>query len=261
MYDDGLIYRDYRLVNYCTRDGTSFSDLEVAHVEQKDPLFYLKYGPFVLATVRPETKFGDTAVAVNPDDKRYKDWVGKDIEVEGLLGKFKLKVIADPEIDPEFGTGVAKVTPSIDFKDFEIGKRHNLELKPIVGFDGKLTALAGPYSGMYVKQAREKIAADLKERGLVEKVDENYTHVVSKCYKCGMTLEPLPLEQWFVKIKPLAERAIEAVKKMMSKFSPRNLPKFTFNGWKIFGIGISVDKSSGEFKFQPGSVLIVKSGS
>lgn len=228
MYDDGLIYRDYRLVNYCTRDGTSFSDLEVAHVEQKDPLFYLKYGPFVLATVRPETKFGDTAVAVNPDDKRYKDWVGKDIEVEGLLGKFKLKVIADPEIDPEFGTGVAKVTPSIDFKDFEIGKRHNLELKPIVGFDGKLTALAGPYSGMYVKQAREKIAADLKERGLVEKVDENYTHVVSKCYKCGMTLEPLPLEQWFVKIKPLAERAIEAVKKDDVKIFPKEFTKVYF---------------------------------
>jgi len=222
MHDEGLVYRDYRLVNYCTRDGTSFSDLEVKHVEQKDPLYYLKYGPFVLATVRPETKFGDTAVAVNPKDKRYKKWVGKEVEVQGLLGKFKLKVIADDAIDPNFGTGVAKVTPAIDMTDFEIGKRHNLPMKLIVDFDGKLTKIAGPYAGMFVKQAREKVVADMKTQGLIEKIDEDYAHVVSKCYKCGMTLEPLPLEQWFIKVAPLAKAAIEAVKKGKINIFPKN---------------------------------------
>lgn len=228
MYDEGLIYRDYRLVNYCTKDGTSFSDLEVKHVEQKDPLYFLKYGPFVLATVRPETKFGDTAVAVNPNDKRYADWVGKEIEVEGLLGKFKLKVIADSVIDPDFGTGVAKVTPSIDMKDFEIGKRHNLPLKLIVGFDGKLTEIAGPYATLYVKEAREKVVADMKEKGLVEKIDENYIHTVSKCYKCGTTLEPLPLEQWFIKVDQLVKKAVKVVKERKIKIIPKNFETIYF---------------------------------
>ncbi len=222
MFDQGLIYRDYRLVNYCTRDGTSFSDLEVKHVEQKDPLYFLKYGPFVLATVRPETKFGDSAVAVNPKDKRYKAWVGKDIEVTGLLGQFKLKVIADEVIDPDFGTGVAKVTPSIDMKDFEIGKRHNLPMKLIVGFDGKLTEIAGPYAGLSVSQAREKVVADMKAKGLIEKIDENYIHTVAKCYKCGTTLEPLPLEQWFIKVAPLVEKAIKVVKEGKINIFPKN---------------------------------------
>ncbi len=222
MFSEGLIYRDYRLVNYCTRDGTSFSDLEVVHVEQKDPLYYLKYGPFVLATVRPETKFGDTAVAVNPKDKRYQEWIDKEVEVEGLLGKFKIKVIADELIDPEFGTGVAKVTPGIDFKDFEMGKKHNLELKMIVGFDGKLTDIAGPYAGLYVNQARKKVVEDMQAKGLIEKIDENYTHSVSKCYKCGTTLEPLPLEQWFIKVESLAKAAIQVVKEGQIKIYPRN---------------------------------------
>lgn len=141
LYADGLVYRGTRLVNYCTHCGTGFSDLEVKHVEQKDSLYFMKYGPFVLATVRPETKFGDTAVAVNPRDKRYRNWVGKEVEVEGLLGKFKIKVIADSAIDPKFGTGVAKVTPAHDLTDFEIGQRHNLEMKQVIGFDGRLTPL------------------------------------------------------------------------------------------------------------------------
>lgn len=228
MYDEGLIYRDYRLVNYCTKNGTSFSDLEVAHVEQKDPLYYLKYGPFVIATVRPETKFGDSAVAVNPNDKRYKDWIGKEVEVEGLLGKFKLKVIADDVIDPNFGTGVAKVTPSIDFKDFEMGKKHNLEMRMIVGFDGKLTSVAGPYAGLYVKEARKKVVEGMQAQGLIEKIDEEYVHTVSKCYKCGTTLEPLPLEQWFIKIDSPAKKALEVVKKGEIKISPKNFTGIYF---------------------------------
>ncbi len=212
MFDKGLIYRDKRLVNYCTHCGTSFSDLEVKHVERKDPLYYLKYGPFVLATVRPETKFGDTAVAVHPKDKRYKKWIGKKVEVEGLLGKFKMKVIADEAVDPKFGTGVVKITPAHDFVDFEIGKRHNLELKITINKEGKLTEVAGKYQGLTVSKAREIVVADLQKKGLIVKVDENYTHTIGTCYKCGRVLEPQLLPQWYVKIKPLAEKAIKAIK-------------------------------------------------
>jgi len=126
LADDGLVYRGDRLVNYCTHDGTSFSDLEVVYEERKNPLYYIKYGPLVLATTRPETKFGDTAVAVHPDDKRYKKYVGKELEIETVLGKAKIKVVADKMVDPDFGTGVVKITPAHDFDDFEVAKRHNL---------------------------------------------------------------------------------------------------------------------------------------
>jgi valyl-tRNA synthetase len=157
------------MVNYCTYCGTSLAELEVEHIERVDPLYYLKYGPFVLATVRPETKFGDTAVAVNPKDIRYKEWVGKEIEVEGLVGRFTLKVIADDFVDPKFGTGVVKVTPAHDPNDFEMGKRHGLKVKQVIDLNGRLTKITGPYAGMKVKAARTKIVEDLKEKGLIEK--------------------------------------------------------------------------------------------
>lgn len=239
LYDEGLVYREARLVNYCTRCGTSFSDLEVKHVEQVDPLYYIKYGPFILATVRPETKFGDTAIAVNPRDRRYQKWIGKEIEVEGLLGKFKIGVIADAVIDSKFGTGVAKVTPAHDMKDFEIGSRHNLPMKQIIDFNGRLTELTGPYAGLRVKAAREKVAADLKARGLIDHIDEKYTHTVATCYKCGTVLEPLPLEQWFVKVKPLSEAAAGAIEKEKISFVPKRFKKTAlqwlsnFHDWNI----------------------------
>ncbi len=239
LHDDGLVYRGERLINYCTKDGTGFSDLEVKHVEQTDPLYYMKYGPFVLATVRPETKFGDTAVAVNPKDKRYKQWVGKEVEVEGLLGKFNIKVVADEAIDPKFGTGVAKVTPAHDHTDFEIGKRHNLEMKQVIGLDGRLTEIAGPYAGMKVKAAREKVAADLAARGLIDHIDPNYVHTVATCYKCGTVLEPLPLSQWFIKVHPLADAAKDAIKKKKITFIPKRFEKRAtqwltdFHDWNI----------------------------
>lgn len=239
LYDEGLIYRDLKLVNYCTKDGTSFSDLEVKHVEQKDPLYYMKYGPFVLATVRPETKFGDTGIAVHPNDKRYKDYIGQEIEFEGLTGKVKLKVVGDSAVDPEFGTGVVKVTPAHDMTDFEIGKRHNLPMKQVIGFDGKLTDLAGKYKGLKVKEAREVVVKDLMDKGLIEKIDESYTHTVGTCYKCGRVLEPLPMEQWFVKVRPLAEKGIDTIKKKNVKFVPRRFEKTAvdwltnFHDWNI----------------------------
>jgi len=145
MENEGFVYRDSYIVNYCINCGTSLAELEVVHEERIDPLYYLKYGPFTVATVRPETKFGDTAIAVNPKDKRYKKWIGKEIEVNGLTGKFRLKVISDVFVDPEFGSGVVKVTPAHDPKDFEIGKRHKLEVKQVIGWDGRLNKLTGPY--------------------------------------------------------------------------------------------------------------------
>ncbi len=233
LHKDGLLYRDDRLVNYCTKCGTSYSDLEVKRVEQTDPLYYMKYGPFILATVRPETKFGDTAVAVNPKDKRYKPWIGKEIEVEGLLGPFTVKVVSDDAIDPKFGTGAAKVTPAHDFTDFEIAKRHNLPLKQIIGFDGRLTQETGPYAGLKVKAAREKVVADLTAKGLMDHVDENYVHSVATCYKCGTVIEPLPLPQWYVKTQNLAKPAIEAVKKGKTKIVPlKRFEKMYFDWMK-----------------------------
>ena len=144
LFAEGLVYRGNRLVNYCTHCGTAYSNLEVDHVERTDPLYFMKYGPFTLATVRPETKFGDTAVAVNPKDKRYTEWIDKEIEVDGLLGKFKIKVIADGAVDPEFGTGVVKVTPAHDPVDWEMGRRHNLEIKQGIGLDGRLNEKPHP---------------------------------------------------------------------------------------------------------------------
>lgn len=241
MHEDNLVYRDSRLVNYCIHDGTGFSDLEVKHVEQSDPLYYMKYGPFILATTRPETKFGDTAVAVNPKDKRYTGWIGKEIEVEGLLGPFNVVVVADDAIDPAFGTGVAKVTPAHDMTDFEIAKRHNLAAKQVIGFDGRLTDIAGPYKGMKVKAAREQIVKDMVARGLIDHIDEKYTHTVATCYKCGNILEPLPMPQWYVRTKPLAAKAMQAVKDGKTKIFPlKRFEKMYFDWLKnVFDWNIS----------------------
>jgi valyl-tRNA synthetase len=239
LYDEGLIYRDLRLVNYCVRCGTSFSDLEVNYIERPTPLYYLKYGPFTLATTRPETKFGDTAVAVNPKDKRYKKWIGKTIEVDGLIGKFKLKVIADDFVDPKFGTGVVKVTPAHDWADFETGRRHNLEVKQVIGFDGKLNKHTGRYEGLFVTKARKAVIEDLQKAGLIEKIKEDYEHRIGVCYKCGTAIEPLPLKQWFVKVRPLADNAKKLVEKDEIKIYPKRFKKIiiqwldNFHDWNI----------------------------
>ena len=216
MNKKGLVYRDLKLVNYCTKCGTAFSELEINREDRKTPLYYMKYGPFTLATVRPETKFGDTAVAVHPDDKRYKKYVGKEIEVEGLSGSFKIKVIADEYVDPEFGTGVVKITPAHDHNDFEVWQRHKEEIpgpKQVIGFDGRLNALTGPYEGMKVVNARPKVVEDLEKKGLIAKVDKNYQNNVAVCYRCGNQIEPLPLSQFFVKVKPLTKPVLEGLNK------------------------------------------------
>jgi len=225
LYDDGLIYRAERLVNYCTFDGTSFSDLEVVYEERQNPLYYIKYGPLVLATTRPETKFGDTAIAVHPDDKRYQKYIGKELEIETVLGKAKIKVVADKMVDPVFGTGVVKITPAHDFDDFEVATRHNLPMVRVINYDGKMNEKAGKFKGMYIKQARKAVVEQMQEKGLIDHIDDKYVHRIGLCYKCKNPIEPLPLEQWFIKMEPLAKSAIEVVKKEKIKIYPKNSEK------------------------------------
>ena len=228
MYEDGLVYRGLRVVNWCPKHKTALSDLEVKYAERTDPLYYIKYGPLTLATVRPETKFGDTAIAVNPHDKRYKQYIGKDIFGEGILGPVSFRVIADEAVDPAFGTGVVKVTPAHDATDFEIWTRHKDEIRGpmiVIDEDGRLTGATGPFHGLKVAEAREKVAEEMRRKGILEKVDPSYVHQVATCYKCGTTLEPLPKPQWFVKMEPLAKRAAEAVEKKKLAILPAHSAK------------------------------------
>jgi len=227
----GWIYQGERVINWCVRCSTSISDLEVNYVPEKTKLYYIKYGPFTLATTRPETKLGDTALAVHPDDKRYKKYVGKDLEVESVDNevpadqlakkkKIKLTIVADQAVDPEFGTGIVKVTPAHDITDFEISQRHNLPSVKIIDERGKMGENAGVrYRGMKTTQAREKIVKDLEELGLMEKV-EDYEHNIARCDRCNSVIEPLPSKQWFLKMDELAKLALEAVEKGEIKLIP-----------------------------------------
>lgn len=240
---DGLIYQGEKIVNWCPKHQTSLSDLEIRYEERKDPFYYIKYGPLELGTVRLETKFGDTAVAVNPKDKRYLKYIGKEIEIETLLGPRKIKVIADEAVDIEFGTGVVKITPAHDPVDFEVWQRHKSEIPaPIQVIDkfGRLNENTGPYQGLKVLEARQKIAEDMAKRGLLNplKTDQNYRHNVAVCYKCGSIIEPMILKnQWFVKMitKPntkkysLRDLGVRAVKKGAVKFIPKRFEKIFFH--------------------------------
>ena len=230
---EGKVYRDEYIVNYCTHCGTSLAELEVEHEERNDPLYYMKYGPFVLATVRPETKFGDTAVAINPKDTRYQKYVGQVIEVEGLIGKFRVKVIADDAVEQKFGTGVVKVTPAHDPNDFEMGKRHGLEIKQVIGLDGKLNDKTGPYRGLKVNEARKRVVEDLYKAGLIDRVDETYKHSVGVCYRCKRTVEPMVVPNWFIKVDELKGPVIEAVKNDRVKFYPKRFKKQMLNWLEI----------------------------
>ncbi len=232
LYDDGLAYRQERLVNYCTKNGTSFSDLEVVYVERDDKLYFIKYplsdgsGSITVATTRPETMFGDTAVAVNPADERYTSLIGKTVKLP--LTNRAIPIIADEAVEAEFGTGALKITPAHDPGDWETGQRHNLEAITVIGFDGRLTEAAGKYAGSSVLEARKAMVEDLESLELIEKVEE-YRHRVGTCYKCGATIEPLLREQWFIKIESLAKKAIEAVKSGEIKIYPLMFEKTYFN--------------------------------
>ena len=220
MWDDDLIYRGERLVNYCTHHRTGFADIEVEYQDKESPLYYLQYGPFELATTRPETKFGDTAVAVHPDDERYKDLVGKIIAVEGVNGPFEIRVVADAMVDREFGTGVVKITPAHDFNDWEVAQRHNLEAVRVINHDGTMNHRAGRFEGMTVLEARKAVVEALKERGMLIKVDTHYKNRVATCYKCGTVIEPMLMDQWFISMEKLATPAIIALQKNEISFYP-----------------------------------------
>ena len=236
---DDLIYKGKRIVNWCTKHQTSLSDVEIKYEERVDPLYFIKYGPLELATVRLETKFGDTSVAVNPKDKRYQQYIGKEIEIDGINGKIKIKVIADEAVDMEFGTGVVKVTPAHDQVDFDMWQRHKDEIPgpvQVINKYGKLNELAGIYNGMKVKEAREKIAEEMAQKGLLDptKTQHDYKHNVALCYKCGNIIEPMILDnQWFVKMtaKPksgglsLRDSAVKAVKSKKIIFTPQKVEK------------------------------------
>ncbi len=225
LYEEGLIYKGDYIINWCPRCHTALADLEVEHEEKDGFLYYIRYpfrdqeGYIVVATTRPETLLGDTAVAVNPEDERYRHLEGKILLLPIL--KRQIPIILDSYVDMEFGTGALKITPAHDVNDFEIGNRHGLERIKVIDEDGRMTHLAGPYRGMDRFECREKIVEDLKKMGLLEKI-EPYKTPLGHCYRCKTVIEPLLSKQWFVKVKPLAEKAIEAVKQGRTKIYPKN---------------------------------------
>lgn len=229
MYEQGLIYRGKYLVNWDPKLQTAVSDDEVNYQEVPGKLYWIKYGPITLATTRPETKFGDTAIAVHPDDHRYKDFVGQDIEVTLVTGEKKtVPVIADDVVDPEFGTGAVKVTPAHDRTDFEIGQRHKLPSIEVIDQYGKLTAVAGEFAGMKAGEARELIAKKMTEMGLMEKVTD-YTLRQPVSERSGAVIEPRLSTQWFMKTTALKDEAVKVVKSGAIKFHPKSLEKVYFH--------------------------------
>lgn len=210
LFADGLIYRGKRIVNWCTKHQTSLSDLETTSETRTDKLYYLRYGPLVVATVRPETMFGDVAIAVNPTDQRYQQYIGQQISVQTPIGEMSLPVIADQAVEIAFGTGALKITPAHDPNDFDIALRHQLPSKEVIDQHGRLNQLTGKYAGLKVAEARPQVVADLQALGLLLK-EEPYEHNVLVCYKCQRILEPRIIPQWFVKTNSLADRASQAV--------------------------------------------------
>lgn len=231
MFDDGLIYRGLRIINWCPKHQTSLSDVETENKEKADSFYYFKYGPFTIGTARPETKFGDKYVVMHPDDKRYSAYShGQKIELEWINGPITATIIKDTAVDMEFGTGVMTITPWHDAIDFGIAERHKLDKEQIIDMRGKLLPIAGEFAGQKISEARPKIVEKLKSKGLLVKVDEKYIHNVPVCYKCETAIEPQILPQWFVKMESLAENALRASEKGEVKFYPDNYRKI-FEYW------------------------------
>lgn len=233
LYDKGLIYQGSRIINWCPSCTTALSDAEVEYSEQEGYFWHIKYpfkdgdGFVEIATTRPETLLGDTAVAVNPDDERYKDLVGKML-ILPLVGR-EIPVIADDYVDKEFGTGCVKITPAHDPNDFEVGLRHNLEQIKVMNDDATINGYGGKYEGMDRYEARAAIVSDLEAEGYLVKVVP-HTHNVGQCYRCGTTVEPITSKQWFVKMQPLAEPALKAVLDGRTSFVPERFSK-TYIHW------------------------------
>jgi valine--tRNA ligase len=232
MWSDGYIYRGERIVNYCTKHQTSFSDYEVVHKNEKGKLWQIAYplidkvGEIIIATTRPETMFGDVAVAVNPNDERYKDLVGCKVLLP--IAKREIPIIADDYVDPEYGTGMVKITPAHDPNDFEVGQRHNLELVQVIDFDGKMINVPQQFVGMTTLEARKRVLAALEIDELL-RGEKDIEHQVGHCYKCGSVIEPLAKEQWFVKMRELADKAIDAISRQEVTFTPSNKGDIVIN--------------------------------
>nr|HRC62765.1 valine--tRNA ligase [Dehalococcoidia bacterium] len=237
LYNDGLIYRGERLINWCPDCGTALSDLEVEHADEPGSFWYVRYPVanengeatddyIVIATTRPETIPADTAVAVHPEDDRYRHLIGRHVVVP--TSARAIPVIADEAVSIEGGSGALKVTPGHDPVDFEIGQRHGLPVLTVIGLDARMTDAAGEYAGLDRFEARERVVADLEGRGLIEKI-EAYTHSIGHCQRSGTIVEPLLSEQWFVRTEPLARPAIEAVRDGRIKFVPQRFDRTYFH--------------------------------
>lgn len=228
LFEKGLIYQGHYSVNWCPECSTTLSDIEVEHEDEQGKLYHIKYplsdgsGFIQVATTRPETMLGDTAIAVNPGDERYSDLLGKTVIVP--LVDREIPIIADEYVDLEFGTGMVKITPSHDPNDFEIGLRHNLPQVEVIGLDAKMTKEAGKYAGLDRYEARQQVVQDLDAKGLLVKV-EDHDHAVGQCYRCDTVVEPLVSKQWFVKMEPLAKPAIRAVETGEIRFVPERFSK------------------------------------
>ncbi len=259
MFKDGLVYRGARTVNWCPKHQTSLSDVETESVEETTPFYTFKYGPFEIGTVRPETKFGDKYVVMHPDDARYVSYKhGDTFDLEWINGPITATVIKDEAVDPAFGTGVMTITPWHSQVDFEIAKRHNLDMEQIIDWRGRLLPIAGEFEGMKITDAREKIVEKLKAKGLLVSSDAQYKNVVKRCYKCNTMIEPQIKDQWFVKMAPLAEMAIESVNRGEVRFVPNNYEKI-FRYWMentldwnisrqiVWGIPIPAWQKNGEW--------------
>jgi valyl-tRNA synthetase len=233
LYEKGLIYRGSYLINWCPKCQTTISDIEVEHEEREGSLWHIRYpyadgsGYIEVATTRPETMLGDTAVAVHPDDERYKAVIGKEV-ILPVMNR-KIPIIGDAYVDMSFGTGAVKVTPSHDINDFEMGMRHNLSQITVIGFDAKMTKEAGKYAGMDRYECRKALVSELQAENYLIKV-ESHQHAVGQCYRCDTTIEPLISKQWFVRMKPLADPAIKAAVDGDLVFVPERFTKI-YLGW------------------------------
>ena len=236
LWDDKLIYRGEKLVNFCTKHQTAFADIEVTHKEEDGKLWRIAYplvepkngiSELIISTTRPETLLGDTAVAVNPKDKRYEKLIGSKLKLP--LTDREIPVIADEHADMEYGTGVVKITPAHDQNDYEVGQRHNLPMITVIGYDGKMTENAGlNYAHLTTEQARKKVLDDLEAQNLL-RGEEKIKHSVGHCYKCDTVIEPLLKEQWFINVEPLAKRAIKVLEEGKIKFHPASKKKALIN--------------------------------
>jgi valyl-tRNA synthetase len=212
MFNDGMVYRGSRIVHWNPKFKTSLSDIETEFIEQTDKFYYFQYGPFVIGTARPETKFADKYVVVNPHDPRYAEYHhGQKIDIEWINGPMTATVIKDEASDPELGTGAMTITPWHSQVDFDLAQKYNLDMEQIIDWDGKLLPIAQEFAGMKITEAREKIVEKLQAKGLVVKIEDNYKHNVRICERTGVTIEPQVKPQWFVKMKPLADMTLAAL--------------------------------------------------